>query len=76
MKRTILVLTLTLLLSSAASAMQASGDPADLNQPSPSRSISSGHQSNEASPNVKPYIEDLSGVSMSAAAISLVALLY
>ena len=45
MKRTILVLTLTLLLSGAAPA-QAANDPADVQVPAPNRLISSGAQGN------------------------------
>jgi hypothetical protein len=45
MKRTILVLTLTLVLSTAAPA-QAANDPADVQVPSPASSLSSSTQGN------------------------------
>jgi len=72
MKRTILVLALTLLLSSAVPAQAASLDAADLAQPMPTRSLSSslGNSGNIAgnltsnSNGVIPYIEDPPSVSM------------
>ena len=71
MKRTTLVLTLILLLSSTTIA--ASLDPADLSQPLPTRSLSSADVGNQINPEGNltsnangdiPYIEDSSSVNM------------
>jgi hypothetical protein len=63
MKRTILVLALTLLLSAGVPA-QAANDPADVQVPAPNRLISSGDQGNENSPTPQLYIEDVAAVNM------------
>jgi hypothetical protein len=74
MKRTILVLTLTLLLSSAAPA--ASLDNGDVAIPTPSRSLSSGDQGNTVS-NPGNLNTDFNGIQLnSGVMLYLIALLY
>ena len=82
MKRTMLVLTLTLLLSSAAPA--ASLDNGDVAIPSPTRSLSSGDLGNQGtvagnltanSNGAIPYIEDPPSVSMNSIWYAMLGLL-
>ena len=76
MKRTILALTLTLVLSGATPAQAASSDPADQTQPSPARSLSSGAQGNTVS-NPGTINTDFNGIHLnSGVMLYLAALLY